>query len=58
MNYYTCTKNFKEKFVDELEHITEEMNAEKEKEEMQSYYKENPNLLLKTSKSKEDMGEK
>ena len=55
MNYYTCTKNFKEKFVQELEQITEEMDAEKDKEEMQSYYKENPNLLPKTSKSKEEM---
>lgn len=53
VNYYTCTKNFKEKFVEELEQITEEMDAEKDKEEMQSYYKDNPNLLLKGSKSKE-----
>ena len=53
VNYYTCTKNFKEKFVEELEQITEEMDADKDKEEMQSYYRENPNLLLKASKSKE-----
>jgi hypothetical protein len=53
VNYYTCTKNFKEKFVDELSNITEEMDQEKEKEELQNYYAKNPNMIIKKSLSKD-----
>jgi hypothetical protein len=37
VNYYTCTRNFKDKFVEELGLITEEMNNEKDKEELRAY---------------------
>lgn len=53
VNYYTCTRSFKEKFVDELMRITEQMHSEKEKAEMREWAEKNPGLLLKKSKSKE-----
>lgn len=31
VNFYTCTKNYKEKFVEELQQITEGIENEKEK---------------------------
>ncbi len=31
VNFYTCTKNYKEKFVEELQQITEGIEHEKEK---------------------------
>jgi hypothetical protein len=40
VNYYTCTKNFKEKFVAEVKHITERLDEEREKVEMEQYRKE------------------
>lgn len=37
VNLYTCTKNYKEKFVEELSHITENLDHEREIEEMKNY---------------------
>jgi uncharacterized membrane-anchored protein YhcB (DUF1043 family) len=51
VNYYTCTRSYKDKFVEELIRITEEIDNEKEKEEMREYCAKNPGLLLKKSKS-------
>lgn len=34
---YTCTKNYKEKFVAELQQVTQALDLEKEKEEMKNY---------------------
>lgn len=35
VNYYTCTKNYKDKFVAEVSHIMERLNELREKEEME-----------------------
>lgn len=48
VNYYTCTKSFKEKFVSELQTITVSMDEQKEKEEM----KKSSSALAKKEKSK------
>jgi hypothetical protein len=37
VNYYTCTKNFKDKFVEEVKHITERLDEEKDRAEMKAY---------------------
>ena len=37
VNYYTGTKNYKEKFVEELKRITEELDEETEMKEMKNY---------------------
>lgn len=48
VNYYTCTKNYKDAFVKELNHITKAYDLEKEKEELKGYM----NAPLSVSKSK------
>lgn len=58
VNYYTCTRNFKEKFVEELMLITEEMNAEREKEEMKAYTESISKLTLNKSKSGKEQPQK
>jgi hypothetical protein len=58
VNYYTCTRSFKEKFVEELMVITEQMSSEREKAEMKEWMEKNPGLLLTKSKSKEAEKEK
>ena len=40
VNLYTCTKNYKEKFVAELKKVTDDLDLEKEKEEMKQYMPE------------------
>ncbi len=52
VNYYTCTRSFKEKFVEELMLITEQLSSEKEKAEMKEWMEKNQGLYLKKSKSK------
>lgn len=39
VNYYTSTKSFKEKFVEEVKHITENLQDVRDKAEMEEYKK-------------------
>ena len=37
VNLYTCTKNYKDKFVEEMAQITTALDLEKETEELKQY---------------------
>jgi ABC-type hemin transport system substrate-binding protein len=59
VNFYTCTKNYKDKFVQELNQITEIMNQQQEAEELKKYQEEVSKgnslpLMLTKSKSKNE----
>ena len=49
VNLYTCTKNYKEKFVAELQQVTNLLDEEREKEEMKQYI---PNRTKSDEKQK------
>lgn len=53
VNYYTCTKNFKEKFLKEVKNITAILDEEKERAEMEAFINKPPPTTNSNEKTEE-----